>query len=43
MINFDSRKRKKIKCVDDKYLNAGGMGNVKVKVKNGKTILIKDV
>lgn len=43
MIDFDSRRRKKIRYVDDKYLNAEAMGNVKVKVKNGKTVLIKDV
>ena len=41
--DFDSRRRKKIRCVNDKYLNAEGMGNVKVKVKNGKNVLIKDV
>lgn len=43
LVYFDSRKRTKIRCVDDKYLNAEGMGNVKVKVKNGKTVLVKDV
>src|ERR1051325_8634738 len=43
LIDFDSRRRTKIKCVDDKYLNAEGMGNVRFKVKNGKNILIKDV
>jgi transposase InsO family protein len=43
LIDFDSRRRAKIRCADDKYLNAEGMGNVKVKVKNGKTVLIKDV
>jgi hypothetical protein len=43
LINFDSRKRTKIRCANDKYLNAEGMGNVKVIVKNGKTVLIKDV
>ncbi|XP_058732714.1 uncharacterized protein LOC131604278 [Vicia villosa] len=37
------RKRKKIGCANDKYLNAEGMGNVKVRVKNGKIVLIKDV
>lgn len=36
LINFDSRKRRKIKCANNKYLNAEGMENVKVKVKNGK-------
>lgn len=36
LVNFDSRKRIEIICVDDKYLNTKGMGNVKVKVKNGK-------
>ncbi|XP_050876317.1 histone H2A.Z-specific chaperone CHZ1-like [Lathyrus oleraceus] len=43
LINFDSRKRTKIRYADDKYLNAEGMGNVKVRVKNGKIVLIKDV
>src|ERR1043165_5195550 len=43
MIDFDSRRRTKIRCADDKYLNAEGMENVKVKVKNGKNVLIKDV
>ncbi|XP_050908333.1 uncharacterized protein LOC127121955 [Lathyrus oleraceus] len=43
LINFDSRKRTKIRCVNDKYLNAKGMRNVKVRVKNGKNFLIKDV
>ncbi|XP_050920354.1 uncharacterized protein LOC127137988 [Lathyrus oleraceus] len=43
LVGFDSRKRTKITCGDDKYLNTEGMGNVKVKVKNGKIILIKDV
>src|SRR3954471_3385560 len=43
LIDFDSERRTKIRCADDKYLYAEGMGNVKVKVKNGKTVLIKDV
>src|SRR3954471_19377095 len=43
LIDFDSERRTKIRCADDKYLYAKGMGNVKVKVKNGKTVLIKDV
>ncbi|XP_050896713.1 uncharacterized protein LOC127103504 [Lathyrus oleraceus] len=43
LINFDYRKRTKIIYADDKYLNAKGMRNVKVKVKNGKIVLIKDV
>ena len=43
LIDFDSRRRTKIRCVDDKYLNAEGMGNVRFRVKNGKNILIKDV
>lgn len=41
MVDFDSRKRTKIRYADDKYINVEGMGNVKVKVKNGKTIMIK--
>ena len=43
LIDFDSRRRTKIRCADDKYLNAEGMGNVRVRVKNGRNILIKDV
>ncbi|XP_050876061.1 uncharacterized protein LOC127079729 [Lathyrus oleraceus] len=43
IIDFDSRKRTKIIYVDDKYLNTEGMGNLKVRVKHGKTVLIKDV
>ncbi|XP_050877569.1 uncharacterized protein LOC127081346 [Lathyrus oleraceus] len=43
LLDFDSRRRTKNICVDDKYLNSKGIGNVKVKVKNGKTVLIKDV
>src|SRR3954471_13512024 len=43
LIDFDSERRTKIRYVDDKYVYAEGMGNVKVKVKNGKTVLIKDV
>ncbi|XP_058742135.1 uncharacterized protein LOC131614585 [Vicia villosa] len=43
MIDFDSKRSTKIGCADDKYLNAEGMGNGKVKVKNRKTVLIKDV
>ncbi|XP_058783017.1 uncharacterized protein LOC131657663 [Vicia villosa] len=43
LIDFNSRKRKKIICPYDKYLNVEGMRNVKVKVKNGKIVIIKDV
>ena len=43
LINFDSKKRTKIRCADDTYLNVEGIENVKVRVKNGKTVLIKDV
>ena len=43
MIDFDSKRRTKIRCANDKYLIAEGMGNVRVKVKNEKNILIKDV
>ncbi|XP_050875953.1 uncharacterized protein LOC127079616 [Lathyrus oleraceus] len=43
LTNFDSRKRTKIICVNDKYMNVEEMENVKVKVKNDKTIMIKDV
>ena len=40
LVDLDSRKRTKIICVDDKYLNVEGMGNVKVVLNNGKTTLI---
>lgn len=43
LVDFEFRKRTKIRCDDDKYLNAEGIGNVKVKLKNGKIVLIKDV
>ncbi|XP_050902756.1 uncharacterized protein LOC127115202 [Lathyrus oleraceus] len=43
LVDFDFRKKTTIRCPDDKYLKAKGMGNVKVKVKNGKTVMIKDV
>ncbi|XP_058750702.1 uncharacterized protein LOC131623675 [Vicia villosa] len=43
LIDFDSRKIIKVKCVDDKFVNAKGMRNVGIKVKNDKTILVKDV
>ncbi|XP_050900724.1 uncharacterized protein LOC127107480 [Lathyrus oleraceus] len=42
-IDFDYRRRTKIICADDKYLNIEGIRNVKVRVKNGKIVLIKDV
>lgn len=43
LIGFDSDKRTKIRCADDEYLNAKGMENVRVKLNNGKAVLIKDV
>ncbi|XP_050878744.1 uncharacterized protein LOC127082551 [Lathyrus oleraceus] len=43
LVNFDSCKRTKIRCDDDKYLNAKGMGKFRVKLTNGKIVLIKDV
>lgn len=43
LINFDSRKRTKIRCVEDKYLDTEEMGNVNVRLKNDKTVMIKDV
>ena len=38
LVDFDSKRRTKIRCADDKYLNAEGMGKVKVKVENRKTV-----
>lgn len=43
LINFDSIRMTKIRCDDDKYLVVKGMGNVLVKVRDGKNMLIKDV
>ncbi|XP_050920235.1 uncharacterized protein LOC127137858 [Lathyrus oleraceus] len=43
LVEFDSGKKTKIRCVDDKYLNAEGIGNVKVVLNNGKTALIQNV
>ena len=43
LVDFDSEKRTKIRCADDKYLNAEGMGNVRVTLNNGKTALIQNV
>ena len=40
LVDFDSRKRTKIRCADDKHPNAKGMGNVRVIMKNGKPALI---
>lgn len=42
-MNLTLVERPKIICVDDEYLKVEGMGNVKVKWKNGKNVLIKDV
>lgn len=43
LVDFDFSKRTKINCVNDENMNAKGMENVKVKLNNGKTALIKDV
>lgn len=43
LIDFDSGRKTKIRYADDEYLNAEGVRNVKVKLKNGNTVLIKDV
>ena len=43
LVDFGNSKRTKIICVDDEYLNAKGIGNFIVKLKNEKTVLIKDV
>ncbi|XP_050916159.1 uncharacterized protein LOC127131273 [Lathyrus oleraceus] len=40
LVDFESMKRTKIRCVDDKYLNAEGVGNVIVILNNGKFALI---
>lgn len=43
MVDFDYRKRTKIRCINDKYLNVEGMGNVRVVLNNGKATLIQNV
>lgn len=43
LVDFDSGKRTKIICANDEYLNAKGMGNVRIKLSNSKTVLINDV
>ncbi|XP_050897466.1 uncharacterized protein LOC127104322 [Lathyrus oleraceus] len=43
MVDFDSGRKTNIRCVDDEYLNTEGLGNVRVKLNNGKNVLIKDV
>ena len=43
LVDFDSGKSTKIRCADDKYLNAEGMGNVRVILNNGKAALIQNV
>ena len=43
LVDFGYSKRTKIRCDDDEYLNSRGMGNVRVKLNSGKTVLIKDV
>lgn len=40
LVDFDSGRKTKIICANDEYLNSKGMGNVKVKLKNGKNLLI---
>lgn len=43
LVDFESGKRTKIRCVDDKYLNVEGMENVRVVLNNGKSALIQNV
>ena len=43
LVDFDSSKSTRIRCADDKYLNAEGMGNVRVILNNGKAALIQNV
>lgn len=43
LINFNYNKRTRIKCADDEYLTAKGMGNVLVKMKDGIILLIENV
>lgn len=43
LVDFDSGKRTQIICVDDEYLDVRGMGNVRMKLNNGKIVLFKDV
>lgn len=43
LVDFDSGKKTKIICADDKYQNVEGMRSVRVTLKNGKIVLIQDV
>lgn len=43
LVDFDSGRKTKVRCAKHEYLNAKRMRNVKVKLKNGKIVLIKDV
>lgn len=43
LVDFDSSRKTKIKYVTDEYLNAKGARNFRLKINNGKTVLIKDV
>lgn len=43
MVDFDSDRKTKIKCANDECHNTKGMGNVQVKLKNGKAKLINNV
>ncbi|XP_050908662.1 uncharacterized protein LOC127122358 [Lathyrus oleraceus] len=43
LVDFDYGKRTKIRCADDKYLNAEGMRNVRVIMSNCKFALIHNV
>lgn len=43
LINYDSSKESRIRCADDEYLVAEGMGDVLVKLKDGGTVLIENV
>lgn len=43
LVDFDPGRKTKIRCVNDKYMNIEGVGNTRVKLNNGKTVLFKDV
>ncbi|XP_050896012.1 uncharacterized protein LOC127102710 [Lathyrus oleraceus] len=43
LVDFDSRKRTRIRCPDDKYLNVEGTRNVRLVMNNGKTTLIQNL
>lgn len=43
LINFNYNKRTRIKCANDEYLIAKGLGNVLVKMEDGIILLIENV